>query len=647
MIGVIRHRGPDEFGAWRNDRVFLGHARLQIIDPQGGGQPLACAEGRCHITYNGEIFNYIELTRQLADLGHVFRTQSDTEVVVRAYLEWGPRCVDHFNGQFAFALWDDRKQSLFLARDRFGICPLFVTVQGDTLLFASEIKSLKAYPGAVVELDAAAFAEVLTYWANPAPGTVFKNVYQLPPGHIATTGAAQRHRDNPGGLPACLDAVRYWSPSFLPAESDHRQLTAKERARMAGGLREKLENAVSIRLRADVPVGTYLSGGLDSSVVTALAARHHAGDLRAFGLGFADTDFDERSWQQMMSEHVSADLDTVVVGEADLAEGFGAVPWHAESPLPRSAPTPLLALSRHVHDNNFKVVLTGEGADEVLVGYNLFREVKVRHFWSRQPDSLRRPRLLTRLYPHTEKPPLDFLRRFYGKDLDKLDEPLSSHRPRWRNTSAAGFLCPEALESLAAAGVEQRIEDDLPAEFQSWSPISRAQYLEMTLFMSGYLLSSQGDRMLMANSVEGRFPFLDHELVEFAAGIPTAVKLQSLVEKAALKSAVKDLVPAAILDRPKYPFRAPGNKVFLTPAGEGLVTENLLEDGAGWDLWQRSKVTALVDKWRSDRLASARDDLSFLTVLSGRILQADFGQKFEQRVAVLALQPEQIMWRTD
>lgn len=646
MIGVLHHRGPDEFGAWRNGSVFFGHARLSIIDPQGGQQPMSTQNGQCHITYNGEIFNYIELKRELEHLGHVFRTQSDTEVILCAYLAWGTRCVDRFNGQFAFALWDEPNQSLFLARDRFGICPLFVTEQGGNLLFASEIKSLKAFPGSTIELDAAAMAEVLTFWVNPAPGTSFRNVAQLPPGHLALVRLPRTENNIPEGMPTCLEVRRYWTPDFLPAELDHRHVSSSERTDLAWELRERLTTAVALRMRADVPVGAYLSGGLDSSTLTALAHPLGEGVLKTYGLAFATDGFDESAWQEQMASHIGVEHRVVEVDYEAVTTRFRSILWHAETPLTRAAPAPMMALSQHVHDLDCKVVLTGEGADEVLVGYNIFREAKVRHFWSREPDAEHRPRLLGRLYPYAEKPPLHFLRSFYGRDLTNTSDPLYSHRPRWRNTSAASFLVDDARVAAAPNQAEERIRSSLPDAFATWGPVARAQYLEMTLFMSGYLLSSQGDRMLMANSVEGRFPFLDHELVEFVAGIPATVKLQSLREKAIFKNSVADLLPDEIVNRPKHPFRAPGNASFTTQLGRGLVEEFLLADGAGWELWQRSRVEALVAKWQAGRLNSTRDDMSFLAVLSGRMLQADFGTGFEQTVDALTLKPDQITWRS-
>jgi len=291
-------------------------------------------------------------------------------------------------------------------------------------------------------------------------------------------------------------------------------------------------------------------------------------------------------------------------------------------------------------------VLTGEGADEIFVGYNIFREAKVRKFWSRDQASRSRSALLARLYPYLAQSPPEFSRKFYGAGLDNPEDPFFSHRPRWANTApVANFLAEGAAAGHPAGPAEERLLNSLPGDFSSWGTVARAQYVEMSTFLSGYLLSSQGDRMLMANSVEGRFPYLDHELVEYAAGIPASVKLQSLREKALLKDSVTDLVPPKILARPKYPFRAPGNTCFTSPQGAAMVEEFMLADGEGWDLWQRDKVAALVRKWQAGRLLSSRDDQSFVAVLSARILQVDFGRDFEQKVAALALEPGQLVWR--
>ncbi len=649
MIGVMRHRGPDEFGAWRDDHAFLGHARLSIIDLVSGQQPLCNEDGRYWITFNGEIFNYPELTAELTGLGHVFRTRSDTEAIVHAYEQWGERCVERFNGQFAFAIWDRRERRLFLARDRFGIRPLFVAEQDGRLLFGSEIKALRAYPGFEPALDATAVAEVFTYWVNVAPATAFEGVAQLPPGHTAIWEANRHGNSAPAPLPPGLSIRCYWQPEFRSAADDHRHVEKAEAEKHRQEIRRLLVDAAVIRLRADVPVGAYLSGGLDSSATAALIHSETDHHLKTFSVGFSDPDFDETEWQYAMAEHIGTEHVTVKVDAQDIAERFADVVWQTETPILRTAPAPLHALSGLARSENFKVVLTGEGADEVFVGYNIFREAKVRSFWSRQPDSLRRPALLTRLYPYLKQSPPEFLRRFYGAGLDAPDDPFFSHRPRWKNTSPlVNFLAPRGVEAAAAGEAAGRLLHWLPSDFDRYGPVARAQFLEMTTFLSGYLLSSQGDRMLMGNSVEGRFPFLDHHLAEYAAQIPASLKLQSLNEKAILKKSVADLLPANILQRPKQPYRAPDSASFAGARGRELVAEHLESDTSlNHDVWNLQRLPALVRKWQAGRMTSVRDNQAFVGLLSGRVLEKDFGPGFEHRLASLRLTPDELNWRGD
>ncbi len=646
MIGVMRHRGPDEFGAWSDGEVFLGHARLSIIDLESGQQPMATEENRYWITFNGEIFNYIELKAELEGLGHTFKTKCDTEVILRSYIQWQDSCVEHFNGQFAFAIWDRREHRLFLARDRFGIRPLFLAEHDGKLLFASEIKSLRAYPGFCPTPSAAAISEVFSYWVNIAPATAFSGVSQLPPGCIAEYTAGNSAQATDSLLPSCLKVKRYWQPSFLPADQDHRYVSQQETTSMAETLRDKLVDATTIRLRADVPVGAYLSGGLDSSTTTALIHHYTNHRLKTFSVGFADEEYDETSWQMAMAKHIGTEHATVKISGEEIAELFREVVWLGESPILRTAPAPLYALSGLAQREGFKVVLTGEGADEVFAGYNIFRETKVRNFWSRDPGSTNRARLLTRLYPYLAQSPPEFLRRFYGQGLTETDDEFYSHRPRWHNTSAlVNFLGPEGMAAKDSGIAEERLARSLPADFASWGPVARAQYLEMTTFMAGYLLNSQGDRMLMGHSVEGRFPFLDHNLAEFAGTLPTSVKLQSLVEKSILKQSVADLLPSTILDRPKQPYRAPDSASFSGAAGQQLVQQFLTDGNDDGDLLQQGRVAALARKWQSGKMSSARDNMAFVGMLSTRILAHDFGPAAEHRIKQDALKPMDLVWR--
>ena len=647
MIGIMRHRGPDEFGAWRDRSIFLGHARLSIIDLQSGQQPMTIGSGRYWITFNGEIFNYPELTEELENLGHKFTTHSDTEVILHAYEQWGPDCVDHFNGQFALAIFDRNSRQLFLARDRFGIRPLFLAEHQGQLLFASEIKSLRAFPGFQPQLEPGALGEVFHYWASIGAATAFAGISQLPAGYVAIVGNENFGQRGPAPLPSCIRVKRYWHPHFLPAEEDRRFVSAEEARKMAESVREKLVEAATVRLRADVPVGAYLSGGLDSSATAAIIHRYTPHRLKTFSVGFEDPAFDESRWQREMAEHIGTEHEIITTGGQDIAARFRDVVWHTESPILRTAPAPLHALSGLVRREKFKVVLTGEGADEVFAGYNIFREAKVRKFWSRDKSSRSRSGLLTRLYPYLAQSPPEFSRKFYGAGLERPDDPFFSHRPRWANTAAiANFLTDDAATGHPAGTAEQRLLESLPDDFSGWGTVAKAQYVEMTTFLSGYLLCSQGDRMLMGNSVEGRFPFLDHHLADLAGTIPASAKLQSLLEKAILKQSVADLLPEGILKRPKQPYRAPDSSSFTGIVGMELVN-NFLEDPntAGWDLWQPRRIAALVRKMKAGKLISARDNMAFIAVLAGRMLQHDFGPGFEDRIKQTVLPPEQIAWR--
>jgi asparagine synthase (glutamine-hydrolysing) len=653
MVGALRHRGPDGFGAWRDQRCFLGHARLSIIDLAGGFQPLTDEDGRHWLVFNGEIYNYRELRDQLAGRGHVFRTRSDSEVIVHAFQEWGDRCVERFNGQFAFALWDRHRRRLLLARDRFGIRPLYVARHGDVLLFASEVKALGAWPGFAPRLDPAGLAETFTYWATIAPATAWQGVGQVPAGcTVVWDGGEGRPGDGepaPAPLPPPARLRRYWQPAFLPAREDARHPDRAAREGMARQVREQLTEATSLRLRADVPVGAYLSGGLDSAATAALARGEVGERLRTFSVTFADTDFDEARWQRAMAAELGTDHHRVHVTGEDIAAALAEVVWHAEAPLLRTAPAPLHALSGLVRAQGGKVVLTGEGADEVFCGYNILKEAKVRAFWARDPGSARRPRLLSRLYPYLEQSPPEFLARFYGQGLDRPDDPGFSHRPRWQNTGRmATFLGPQADVEAAREAAEARLLAQLPADFARWGPVARAQCLEIQTFLSGYLLSSQGDRMLMGHSVEGRFPFLDHELAGLAFGLPAAARLPLLQEKALLKDAVADLVPAAILRRPKQPYRAPDAGVLATPAGRELVGELLAPEAvAAAGLWEPSRVANLVRKWDTGRMTAAREIMALVGLVTTQALLRGFGPDYAGRLSRGTLPAEVLVWADD
>ena len=622
MIAALRHRGPDEFGTYVDGTAGLAHARLSIIDLSTGQQPLTNEDETLWIVFNGEIFNYVELRAELVALGHRFRTASDTETIVHAFEAWGDRCVERFNGQFAFAIWDARARRLFLARDRLGVRPLFYTVAGDRLLFASEVKAIFTDPSVTRAIDPAGIDQVFTFWTTLSPVTPFAGIHELPPAHTLTV-------DVSGGTAPRLAPRSYWEASY-GAREGARSMTLEEAAE---GLREKLEAATRLRmLRADVPVGCYLSGGIDSSVVAAMGRRAKEGVFRTFSLRFADAEFDETEYQRLMARRLHSEHTEVVCERRDIGAVFPTIVAHTERPLLRTAPAPLYLLSRLVRDASFKVVLTGEGSDEMLAGYDIFREAKVRAFWARQPESVRRPLLLERLYPYLARSPVaarSMARKFFGVGLERKDAFDFSHGPRWTSAGALKRMFSSSLQdALEGTSAETELLADLPREFASWDLVSRAQYLEARTLLSGYLLSSQGDRMLMANSVEGRFPFLDVNVVEFCNALPSTYKLKVLDEKHVLKRAVSDLVPAEILNRPKQPYRAPDAPSFLGEGSPEYVDEVLSPSRvAEAGIFDPSSVSALLAKCRSvgERAPlSNADNMAFVGVLSTQLLWETF-----------------------
>jgi asparagine synthase (glutamine-hydrolysing) len=614
MVDAVRHRGPDDAGVYLDGRCGLGHRRLSIIDLAGGRQPLATADQALWVTFNGEIFNYVELREALAARGCAFRTRTDTETILHAYAEYGAQGTALLNGDFAHALWDRRRNRLLLARDRMGVRPLYYAVREGVLVFASEVKSLLRFPGLRAELDPLALDQCFTFWAPLAPRTAFKDILELPPGHqlVAEDGR--------------ITITPYWELRFPPRSE---RVSANE-AELADEVENLLDDATRIRLRADVPVGSYLSGGFDSSATTTLARRHNGERLRTFSLEFESPELNEAPWQRTMVEALGTEHSALHCRRADIAAHFPDVIRHTERPLVRSAPAALYLLARQVRDHGFKVVLTGEGADEVFGGYDIFKEDKVRRFWARQPGSKRRPLLLRRLYPYLgnlQSQPSRYLEAFFRTGLERRDDPLFSHLPRFALTRRISqFYSPELRAAIDGYDPMEELRESLPPEFPSWHPLSRAQYLETGCLLPGYILSSQGDRVSMAHAVEGRFPFLDHRVVELGARLPPGLKLKGLREKHLLRRALGRHLPDEIVERPKQPYRAPDAESFAGPDAPEYVGALLSPEAiarAGY--FEPRAVAHLAAKCsRALPAVSTGDNMAFMAVLSTQLLHSHF-----------------------
>jgi len=620
MIRTMSYRGPDAGGVVTDNEIGLGHARLSIIDLAGGSQPMSVEDGAVTIVFNGEIFNYVELRGDLIRRGHRFSTHSDTEVILRSYLEKGVDCVHDFNGQWAFAIWDRRMRQLFLSRDRFGVRPLFYTVTPTHFIFASEIKAIFACPGVDRELDLRGLDQVFTFWVTLPANTVFKGVKQLPPGCSLTLNDGK------------LSIQRYWQPEFSVDLADRNSIPQKAEELLA-----LMEDAARIRLRSDVPVGAYLSGGIDSTFITALIARFAKNRLRTFSVAFGDREFDESHFQAEASAYLGTEHQEICCTRQDIGRIFPDVIRHIEQPVIRTAPAPMFLLSKLVHQNDFKVVLTGEGSDEILGGYDIFKEAKVRRFWAQRYHSRMRPLLLRRLYPYLDKlqrQPEAYLRNFFRVTDDDLASPLFSHLLRWELTSNIKRFYSNATKiDLADYDALAEIEQLLPGPYSSWPPFCQAQYLEIAHLLPGYILSAQGDRMSMAHSVEARYPFLDHRLSSFAAKLHPSLKMSVLNEKYLLKVAAQGLVPETVVKRTKQPYRAPDGASFV--GGEPLeYVDELLSTEAvkKYGVFEPQAVSKLVAKFKSHQKVTTRDDMALVGILSTQLVAHTFLSHNEFRV---------------
>jgi asparagine synthase (glutamine-hydrolysing) len=620
MIERVRHRGPDDCGIYTDKQVGLAHARLSIIDLASGQQPMHNEDKSLSIVFNGEIYNYIELRADLLRKGHRFLTQCDTEVILHLYEERGEECVRYLNGQWAFAIWDTKKEKLFLSRDRLGVRPLFYTVANQAFLFGSEIKSIFGLSNVSREIDLIALDQIFTFWVTIPPRTTFKDILELPPGHSMTVQDKK------------ITVGRHWKLDYSGSAEGAADIHWSEED-YTGKLLELLVDATRIRLRSDVPVGAYLSGGLDSAVVTALIRKFTETPLKTFSVSFDDPEFDESSYQKEVVRFLETDHQEVRCTSEDIGQVFPDVIWHTEKPILRTAPAPLYILSGLVRKHGYKAVLTGEGSDEMLGGYDIFKEAKIRAFCAAHPESKMRPLLLKRLYPYLENLQSQsgaYLQAFFHVRPDESRNEFFSHRPRWELTSKLKMLFSDSVRShIGSYDGYAELRELLPPGYSGWDGFCQAQYLEAMYLLPGYILSSQGDRVSMAHSVEGRFPFLDHRVVEFAARIPPHLKMKVLNEKYLLKRCADGLVPPSVTKRPKQPYRAPEGKCFFSGAQLEYVDvllspERIKQDG----IFNPLAVQKLVEKFHQGRAIGIKDNMALVGILSTQLVVDQFVRNF-------------------
>lgn len=593
MARALRHRGPDGWGLVRDRGAGIVATRLAIVDIAGGWQPLAAP--RSALAYNGEVYNHPELRAELRRRGASFATVSDTEVVLRLLELDGVRALERLNGQFAFAWWTPDVRRLTLVRDRFGVRPLHYALLPDgTLVFGSEAKALFASGYVEPAPDLHGLDEIFTLWGPWAPRTAFAGVRQVPPGGLVTWQDGR-----------IVEETTWWSPELgLRGEPE-------------GDLEELLADSVRLRLRADVPVGTYLSGGLDSSLITALARREVGPELRTFSIAFRDPRYDERAHQERVARALGTRHHAIEVGPRQIADAFESVVRHTEMPVVRTAGVPLFLLAREVREQGLKVVATGEGADELFWGYDLYKEVALRELYAtdREAAIAAADRLYPHLAPAGRRGPAWW--RFI-LEAGEPGDPLRSHASRAAATGILrSFYRPEVAAELSGADPLERLRSRLPAGFSRWSRLERAEWLELRTLLEPFLLCAQGDRVSLAHGVEGRYPFLDHRVFEHAARLPEPRKLDGLRDKVALREIGERLLPESVARRPKQPYRAPEVAPFFGEVapewvGELLRPESLEETG----IFAADRVARLARRAREGRATGAREGMAVIGILS-------------------------------
>jgi asparagine synthase (glutamine-hydrolysing) len=600
MARAIVHRGPDDDGFLEvgtrggSERVGLAHRRLSIIDLSTGKQPISNEDGTVTIVFNGEIYNFPGLRAELISRGHVFRTQSDTETIVHAYEQWGPECVMRFRGMFAFALWDANKERLFIARDRYGKKPLFLYERDGLLLFGSEIKAILSFPGVVARVDSASLPEYLQYRYVPGPATLFAGVRKLLPGSYLMWEAGR------------TTETRY----FLPTDGALRP-EVSEPADAVGIFLEKLEESVRIRMISDVPFGAFLSGGIDSSAVVGLMARNSSLPIKTFSVGFGESAYNELAYAKVVADMFRTDHHELMVSQSQIMDHLPALVRFRDAPVAEPSDIPIYLLSVEAR-KTVKMVLTGEGSDEFLGGYP-------KHVYERYAGAYR-------ALP-------GWLRR-------QLAEPLARRLPygfRRVKTLVANLSLDDRAERLvrwfgALTTAELRELCVLPeAGIKAWQPqfctargnsaLRDILFFDQTSWLPDNLLE-RGDRMTMAASLEARMPFMDHELAGYMSGLPDEWRVKGHNTKRILREAMRRLLPASVLNRPKVGFRVPVNEWF-----RGSMRDYLLEHLTGKDSLTRGYFRpAVLDRYLNEHLQGRQNHEKLLwSLLTLEIWHREYG----------------------
>jgi asparagine synthase (glutamine-hydrolysing) len=613
----LEHRGPDRQRYWisHDKRAALGHARLSIIDLTTGDQPIASEDGRARIVVNGEFYGYEAIQRELEQSGHRLGTRSDSEIALHLYEELGAQCLHRLRGEFAFVVWDETNRTMFAARDRFGIKPLFYAFHEETLYLASEVKALFA-AGVPAKWDAESVYHSVEYGGHQTR-TLFDGVFQVPPGHYLI--ATDRH----------IQVSKYWDFNYPKANG---AISPRSDADYAAEFRHALEEAVRMRLRADVPVGCYLSGGLDSCAVLGLAAKHYPGSIRAFTLTFDRAEYDEGEIAREMAAKAGADFFPIPIRQDDLADHFADAIAQSESLCFNAHGVAKYLLSRAVRNAGYKVVLTGEGSDEILGGYPHFRRDMLLYNAQGQDPKVvarllrelaeRNPVSRGLLLPDGDAGPLRRVKKLLGF-VPSWIEAFSARSWKMRAVYSESFL----KQFGEREGFTPFLSDvDVRGQLAGRDPLHKSLYMWAKTTLPGYILTMLGDRMEMAHSIEGRVPFLDHHLVEVIRSQPVNQKVRGITEKYVLREAARDVITDTVYRRQKHPFLSPPATLNPKQRLSAFVQDTLRGPAlASIPFFDRSKVVGLLDNLHvMDDGARVANDQVLMTLVSMCVLHDRF-----------------------
>tara|TARA_B110000971_G_scaffold180968_1_gene187603 strand:+ start:2648 stop:4600 length:1953 start_codon:yes stop_codon:yes gene_type:complete len=604
MINSIEHRGPDSTGVLVGKNFSFATARLSIETIKNGDQPVITNKSRFITSFNGEIFNYKNIIKKYS-FSHN-EINSEVKLLAKLFELKGCKFIDEIDGQYAISIFDNKKNKLYLFRDRFGIRPLFYKQKNDLFIYGSEIKSIAAYNEEVLQTSLNSIASTGLFWSNINDSTSFEEIKQLQPGSYLV------YEKNK------TEIKRYWN----------NPLSVKNKENQSRNFIEILKDSLKKQIHGEVGFCSYLSGGVDSSAIAYLLTEIQGSPIDTFSIQFENKEYDESEAQNKIQKIIKSNHSSLKISNIDIVNNFQKVINHCESHLFRTAPVPMFLLAQHVKKSGHKVVFTGEGADEILLGYDIFGETKIRKFWSKFPESKIRPNLLKKLYYYLPQFNNDryfeITKNFYKQNLQNQEDSFYSHQVRWNQYSTVKNFFNLDNNNFEKENMKNSFLASLPKNFKDLDSMEKAQLIEINTLLSGYLLSSQGDRMTMAHGVEGRYPYLDDSLTNELAKISSQQKSPGLKLKNILRKSLEDYLPKEIVNRPKFAYQAPEAKAFFDNKKGLSIVEDFIDGLSKNEKLNKKSFISLISKFKDPNTSSRmgfRENMAFVIGLSDHFLK--------------------------